>query len=186
MMVPSVAKSEAVQAWLKEEGMVGSIKEKERERERRVLLFAAQQLHSQGDAFMPRPRQDADESCIEWGLEHVIFVHVVVTVARENLICFRLVVFENGPVLAVITVSHFKGGHKLHITKVFGPLCDDPCDALWSEQVHLQPLGAVINGCCPGVGLALLVQTSVMRVPGERLDPPGAERAGGCHLPVIN
>lgn len=85
MMVPSVAKSEAVQAWLKEEGMVGSIKEKERERERRVLLFAAQQLHSQGDAFMPRPRQDADESCVEGGLEHVIFVHVVVTVARENL-----------------------------------------------------------------------------------------------------
>lgn len=67
--------------------MEGSIKEKEREREREggVLLVAAQQLHSQGNAFMPRPRQDADESCVEGGLQHVLFVHVVVAVARENL-----------------------------------------------------------------------------------------------------
>lgn len=96
VMLPSVAKSEAVQVWLREEGMEGSIKEeKERQREREserrraggggVLLIAAQQLHSQGNAFMPRPRQDADESCVEGGLEHVLFVHVVVTVARENL-----------------------------------------------------------------------------------------------------
>ncbi len=87
-MVPSVAKSEAVQAWLREEGMEGSIKEeKERERdgEGGVLLIAAQQLHSQGNAFMPRPRQDADESGVEGGLEHVLFVHVVVAVTRENL-----------------------------------------------------------------------------------------------------
>ncbi len=64
----------------------GSIKEeKERKREGGVLLVAAQQLHSQGNAFMPRPRQDADESCVEGGLQHVLFVHVVVAVARENL-----------------------------------------------------------------------------------------------------
>ncbi len=59
--------------------------ERERDGEGGVLLIAAQQLHSQGNAFMPRPRQDADESCVEGGLEHVLFVHVVVAVTRENL-----------------------------------------------------------------------------------------------------
>lgn len=58
---------------------------REGRRRKRVLLIAAQQLHSQGNAFMPRPRQDADESCVEGGLKHVLFVHVVVAVARENL-----------------------------------------------------------------------------------------------------
>lgn len=60
-------------------------RECERDGEGGVLLIAAQQLHSQGNAFMPRPRQDADESCVEGGLQHVLFVHVVVAVARENL-----------------------------------------------------------------------------------------------------
>lgn len=49
------------------------------------LLIAAQQLHSQGDALVPRPRQDADQSGIEGRLEHILFVDVVVAVTREDL-----------------------------------------------------------------------------------------------------
>ena len=50
-----------------------------------VLLVAAQQFHSQRDALMPRPWQDADESGIEGWLKYVLLVDIVVTVAGEDL-----------------------------------------------------------------------------------------------------
>ena len=59
-----------------------------RERKRGVsvgLLFTAQELHPQGDALVPVPRQDADVSGVERGLEDVLFVNVVVAVAWEDL-----------------------------------------------------------------------------------------------------
>lgn len=49
------------------------------------LLVTAQQLHSQGDAPVPSPRQDADESGVERRLEQVLLVDIVVAVAREDL-----------------------------------------------------------------------------------------------------
>lgn len=50
-----------------------------------MLLVAAQKLHSQGDALVPLPRQDADVSAVERGLKDVLFVNVVVAVALEDL-----------------------------------------------------------------------------------------------------
>ena len=49
---------------------------------------------------------------------------------------------------------------------------------------YLQPLGAVVALCGPGVGLALLVQPGVVWLPGERLDAPGTKHAGGGDLAV--
>lgn len=49
---------------------------------------------------------------------------------------------------------------------------------------HLQPLRSVVGGSGPGVSLALFVQPGVVRVPGEGLDAPGAEGAGGRDLAV--
>lgn len=49
---------------------------------------------------------------------------------------------------------------------------------------HLQPLRSVVGGSGPGVCLALFVQPGVVRVPGEGLDAPGAEGAGGRDLTV--
>lgn len=49
---------------------------------------------------------------------------------------------------------------------------------------HLQPLGAVVGGGGPGIGLALFVQPGVVGVPGEGLDAPGAEGAGRRDLSV--
>lgn len=52
------------------------------------------------------------------------------------------------------------------------------------SPAHLQPLGAVVGGGGPGVGLALLVQPGVVGVPGEGLDAPGAVGAGRRDLAV--
>lgn len=49
---------------------------------------------------------------------------------------------------------------------------------------YLQPLGAVIVQRSPSVGLALLVEPSEVRVPGEGVHVPGAEGAGGRNLAV--
>lgn len=49
---------------------------------------------------------------------------------------------------------------------------------------YLDPLGAVVVGGRPSVCLAVLVQTGEVRVPGEAVDAPGAEGAGGGDLPV--
>lgn len=54
-------------------------------RSRAALLVTAQKLHSQGDALVPLPRQDADISAVEGGLKDVLFVNVVVAVAWEDL-----------------------------------------------------------------------------------------------------
>lgn len=50
-----------------------------------ALLITAQKLHSQGDVVMPLPRQDPDISAVERRLKDVLFVNIVVAVARENL-----------------------------------------------------------------------------------------------------
>lgn len=133
---------------------------------------------------MPLPRQDADISSVERGLEDVLFVNVVVAVAWKDLVCLCGLVLHNGPGLSIITVSHFEGCDKLDGAKVFGPLCDDSCDLFGRLQVHLQPLRSVVSGGGPGVGLALFVQPGVVGVPGEGLDAPGAEGAGGRDLAV--
>ena len=49
---------------------------------------------------------------------------------------------------------------------------------------YLQPLRAVGGGSTPGIGLALLVQAGIVWVPGEGLDAPGPEGAGGCQLAI--
>lgn len=49
---------------------------------------------------------------------------------------------------------------------------------------YLQPLRLVVGGGGPGVGLALFVQSGVVRVPGEGLDAPSTEGAGGRDLTV--
>lgn len=127
-----------------------------------------------------------------------------------DLVCLCGLVLHDGPGLSIITVSHFEGCDKLDGAKVFGPLCDDPCDLFGRLQVHLttqkqhrlrkcsnrqtkknnmqlsylQPLRSVVCGGGPGVGLALFVQPGVVGVPGEGLDAPGAEGAGGRDLAV--
>lgn len=148
------------------------------------LLVTAQKLNSQGDALVPLPRQDADISAVERRLKDVLFVNVVVAVAWEDLVCFCGLILHYGPGLSVIAMSHFEGCDKMDGAKVFGPLCDDSCDLLGRLQVHLQPLRSVVGGGGPGVGLALFVQTGVVRVPGEGFDAPGAEGAGGRDLTV--
>lgn len=49
---------------------------------------------------------------------------------------------------------------------------------------HLDPLGAVVAGRRPGVGLSLLIQSRKLRVPREGVNAPRAVRAGGGKLPV--
>ena len=49
------------------------------------LLITAQQLHSQGDALVPCPREHADESGVERWLKYIFFVDIVVAVAWEDL-----------------------------------------------------------------------------------------------------
>lgn len=53
-----------------------------------------------------------------------------------------------------------------------------------SRSVYLQPLWLVVGGSGPSISLALFVQPSVVREPGEGLDAPGAEGAGGCDLTI--
>lgn len=50
-----------------------------------MLLVTAQELHSQGDALVPLPRQNADISGVKRRLKDVLFVDVVVAVAWEDL-----------------------------------------------------------------------------------------------------
>lgn len=83
-MLPSTDLSKAVQVWLRRfwkerkggGGLGGTWA---------GLLVASQQLHSQGDAPVPRPRQDADESGIKRRLEQVLLVDIVIAVAGEDL-----------------------------------------------------------------------------------------------------
>lgn len=56
-----------------------------RDRSREVLLVTAQQLHSQGDALVPVPWQDAHISAVERRLKDVVFVNVVVAVTWKDL-----------------------------------------------------------------------------------------------------
>lgn len=49
------------------------------------LLVTAQQLHAQGDAPVPLPRQDADVSAVDRRIEDVLLVDVVVAVSWKNL-----------------------------------------------------------------------------------------------------
>lgn len=149
-----------------------------------TLLVTAQKLHSQGDVVMPLPRQDADVLGVERRLKDVLFVNVVVAVAWENLVCLCGLVLNYGPQLSIITVGDFEGCDKLDRAKVFGSLCDDSCDPLGRLKVNLYPLRSVVGSSSPGVGLALFVQPGVVRVPGEGLNAPGAEGAGGCNLAI--
>lgn len=55
-----------------------------------------------------------------------------------DLVCLCGLVHHDGPGLSIITVSHFEGHDKLDGAKVFGPLCDDSCDLLGRQQVHLR------------------------------------------------
>lgn len=50
-----------------------------------VLLITPQKFHSKGDALVPLPRQEADISAVERGLEEVLLVNVVVAVTWEDL-----------------------------------------------------------------------------------------------------
>lgn len=126
-----------------------------------------------------------------------------------DLVCPGGLVLHDGPGPSIVAVSHFERGDKLDGAEVFGALRDDPRDLLGRLQVHLQnqnqnqasglepqagrrrprgqhlePLGAVVGGGGPGVGLALLVQTGVVGVPGEGLQTPGPERTGPGDLTV--
>lgn len=49
------------------------------------LLVAAEELHPQGDALVPLPRQDADVASVERRLEDVLPVNVVVAVSWKDL-----------------------------------------------------------------------------------------------------
>lgn len=64
----------------------------------------------------------------------------------------------------------------------FGP--PQPRGRGWGRQTHLQPLGLPVVQRRPGVGLARLVQAGVVGVPGEGVDAPRLEDAGGCDLLV--
>lgn len=122
-------------------------------------------------------------------------------------------VLYDGPGPPIVTVSHFEGCDELDGAEVFGSLCDDPWYLLrrckvhlkthkhvflpqcknkpphthrsaLSRSVYLQPLWLVVGGSGPSISLALFVQPSVVREPGEGLDAPGAEGAGGCDLTI--
>lgn len=83
VFAPSGVVSEAVHQVAQEGEMGGGIKR--REQGGGDLILAAQQLHSQCDALMPLPREHADKSGIERRVKYVLFVHIVITVAREDL-----------------------------------------------------------------------------------------------------
>ena len=99
-MLPPRAESKAVQVWLRrekgrrEEGAERG-EEVERRRRRRwggryraALLITAQQLHSQGDALVPLPWQNANVSGVERRLKDVLFVNVVVTILKQKSLPF--------------------------------------------------------------------------------------------------
>lgn len=52
---------------------------------RAELLVAAEELHPQGNALVPLPRQDADVASVERRLEDVLPVNVVVAVSWKDL-----------------------------------------------------------------------------------------------------
>lgn len=54
-----------------------------------------------------------------------------------DLIIAGVLVFHRSPWLSIITVSHFKHGHKLHHPKVLGPLSDDAREAFCLLQIDL-------------------------------------------------
>lgn len=86
-LLPPGGESKAVQVWLgrgiRREG--GRDEEVEKGGAGPGLLVTAQKLHSQGDALVPLPRQDAHVAAVERRLKYVRFVNVVVAVAREDL-----------------------------------------------------------------------------------------------------
>lgn len=49
------------------------------------LFIAAQQFHTQCDAPMPLPREDAKVSSVDWRIKDVLLVDVVIAVSRKNL-----------------------------------------------------------------------------------------------------
>lgn len=53
------------------------------------------------------------------------------------LIISSVSVLHCTPGLSIVTVSNFKHRHKLHHTKVFGPLSDDAREALCLLQINL-------------------------------------------------
>lgn len=50
-----------------------------------VLLCAAQQLRPQGDPAVPRPRDDADVPGVDWGVDDILTVSIIVEVSLEHL-----------------------------------------------------------------------------------------------------
>lgn len=50
------------------------------------LFIAAQQFHTQRDAPMPLPREDAKVSSVDWRIKDVLLVNIVIAVPRKNLI----------------------------------------------------------------------------------------------------
>lgn len=49
------------------------------------LFIAAQQFHTQRDAPMPLPREDAKVSSVDWRIKDVLLVDIVIAVSRKNL-----------------------------------------------------------------------------------------------------
>lgn len=145
------------------------------------------------------------------GLEKLMLekTFIFCCVLKPDLIVAVILLLHRTPRLPVITVCNFKNRHKLHHSKVFGPLSDDTTDALrllqinlgieqgetsillkttiisqWWVQPHLDPLGAVVVHGRPSIGLPVLVQAGKVRVPREAVNAPGTERTGGWNVPV--
>lgn len=58
-------------------------------------------------------------------------------VVKAHLIVAVLLLLHRIPRLPVVTVRNLENGHKLHHAEVFGPLSDDPADALRLFQINL-------------------------------------------------
>lgn len=58
-------------------------------------------------------------------------------VVKAHLIVAVLLLLHRIPRLPVVTVRNLENGHKLHHAEVFGPLSDDPADALHLLQINL-------------------------------------------------
>lgn len=61
----------------------------------------------------------------------------VCCVLNPDLVAAVILLLHRVPRLPVVTVRNLEDRHKLHHAEVFGPLSDDPADALGLLQVHL-------------------------------------------------
>ena len=62
---------------------------------------------------------------------------VLYSVPQTDLVCFGVIILQNAPVLAIVTITNLKSREELDRAKVLGPLGNDAGDPFGGLQVHL-------------------------------------------------